>query len=155
STPRRFRDPGVRPHREVHADEPGRPGERPADDEPNRRVQVPQDDEQNGQDDRNPRDDRVLPREVRLRALLDRARVLLHPLVAGCTNTGLNGPMADPCCLKTPSSSLADRRGDRLSTLTTLSSSRSWTRTLRSCSSSCSRISSCVGWRASSPPGCC
>ncbi len=73
----------VRAHGDVHADEPGGPGEDRADQEAERgppaelRVEA----EQEERHDRDDRNRRVLLPQIRRSALLDRARDLLHELV--------------------------------------------------------------------------
>ena len=61
------------------------------------------------------------------------------------SDDGLTASIPTRACSRSRSSSLAIRRAVRLSTLTTLSSSRSWTRTVRSCSSIRARSSSSLG----------
>ena len=82
---RSLRGTGVRPHGDVHADEPGRCGQDRADEEadgrppPERVVEA----EQQERDDRDHRDRLVLAAQVRRGALLHGARDLLHALGAG------------------------------------------------------------------------
>ena len=75
----------VRAHGDVHPDEAGRGREHGADQEAERRApaELVVEAEQQERDDRDDRDRQVLPPEVGRRALLDGARDLLHPLVAG------------------------------------------------------------------------
>ena len=79
----RLGDAGVGADRQVHADEPGRAGERSADHESDPGGDVLEDRDQDRERDRDDRDDHVLAVQVGLRALLDGARDLLHALVAG------------------------------------------------------------------------
>ena len=75
----------VRAHRDVHPDEAGERREDRADQESERRAppELVVEPEQEERQDRYHRDRRVLLAEIRSSALLDRARDLLHLLVAG------------------------------------------------------------------------
>ena len=79
----RLGDPGVGAHRDVHADEAGRAGERAADHEADRGLVVLQEPEHDRDRHGDRGDDHVLAVEVGLGALLDGARDFLHALVAG------------------------------------------------------------------------
>ena len=74
----------VRAHRDVHADEAGQRREHGADQEPECGAppELVVEAEQEERHDRHDRDRRVLLAQIRRGALLDRARDLLHPLVA-------------------------------------------------------------------------